>query len=311
MPATVRISESARLGLRTVLIILAAIVVLIPVIVTAAHGASRLHYGKLESSQPLPETMKELKVGLAMGASVDIRTDDDADPTVELRATGPRDAAPDLTVDSRGGVAEVSLDDEKKLENTRITVTVPTEVARDLKLGLDSNYGTFDVDGDFAEISADTDGGALTVSGSADRIRTSTDWGATSLEGTFGTVEAKTGVGAIDGEDLTVTDHLDAVTSTGTLDLAFTDEAIPSGGISAKTEEGSIELRLPNLKLANEKGDEDFVYRINAKSTDGSVDLASDLKKYDVSEDPKDDEDKTLVPISATADTGTVTVNQN
>ncbi|WP_210603467.1 hypothetical protein [Brevibacterium oceani] len=311
MPATVRISESARLGLRTVLIILAAIVLLIPVIVTAAHGASRLHYGKLESSQALPETMKELKVGLSMGASVDIRTDDDADPTVELRATGPRDAVPDLTVDSRGGVAEVGLDDEKKLENTRITVTVPTEVARDLKLGLDSNYGTFDVDGDFAEISADTDGGALTVSGSADRIRTSTDWGATSLEGTFGTVEAKTGVGAIDGEDLTVTDHLDAVTSTGTLDLAFTDEAIPSGGISAKTEEGPIELRLPNLKLANEKGDEDFVYRINAKSTDGSVDLASDLKKYDVSEDPKDDEDETLVPISATADTGTVTVNQN
>ncbi|MGC2939498.1 MULTISPECIES: DUF4097 family beta strand repeat-containing protein [unclassified Brevibacterium] len=311
MPATVRISESARLGLRTVLIILAVVVLLVPVIVTAAHGASRLHYGKLESSQPLPATMKELKVGLAMGASVDVRTDDDTDPTIKLNATGPRDAAPDLTVDSNGGVAEVALDEARKLENTRITVTVPTKTARDLKLILDSNYGTFDVDGDYAEIIADTDGGALFVAGSADRIRTSTDWGATSLEGTFGTVEAKTGVGAIDGENLTVTDRLDAVTSTGTLDLAFTDEAVPSGGISAKTEEGSIDLQLPNLRLANEKSDDDFVYRINAKSNDGSVDLASDLKKFDVSEDPKDAEDKTLVPISATADTGMVTVNQN
>ncbi|WP_166974468.1 DUF4097 domain-containing protein [Brevibacterium atlanticum] len=311
MPATVRISESARLGLRTVLIVLAAIVLLIPVVVTAAHGASRLNYGKLESSQPLPETMKELKVSLDAGASVDVRTDDDADPTVKLRATGPRDAAPDLSVDSRGGVAEVGLDEHRKLENTRVTVTVPTEIAGDLKLSLDSNYGTFDVDGDYREIIADTNGGALSVTGSADRIHTSTDWGATSLEGTFGTVEAKTEVGAIDGEDLTVTDHLDAVTSTGTLDLAFTDEAIPSGGIKAKTEEGSIDLRLPNLELVNEEADENYLYRINAKSTDGSVDLASDLKKYDVSEDPKDDEDTTLVPISATADTGTVTVNQN
>lgn len=311
MPATVRISESARRGLRTVLIILAAVVLLVPVVVTTAHGASRLNYGKIESSEPLPTTMKELKVNLAMGASVDVRTADDADAAVELSATGPRDSAPDFTVDANGDVAEVVLTDEKKFENTRITVTVPRETARDLKLGLDGNYGAFDVDGDFAEIVADTDGGALNVTGSADRMRTSTDWGATSFEGTFGTVEAKTGVGAIDGENLTVTDHLDAVTSTGTLDLDFTDETVPSGGIKAKTEEGPINLQLPNLSLANENSDDDFSYRITAKSNDGSVDLASELKKYDVSEDPKDAEGKTLVPISATADTGTVTVNQN
>lgn len=311
MPATVRISESARRGLRTVLIILAAVVLLVPVVVTTAHGASRLNYGKIESSEPLPTTMKELKINLAMGASVDVRTADDADAAVELSATGPRDSAPDFTVDANGDVAEVNLTDEKKFENTRITVTVPRETARDLKLGLDGNYGAFDVDGDFAEIVADTDGGALNVAGSADHMRTSTDWGATSFEGTFGTVEAKTGVGAIDGENLTVTDHLDAVTSTGTLDLDFTDETVPSGGIKAKTEEGPINLQLPNLSLANENSDDDFSYRITAKSNDGSVDLASELKKYDVSEDPKDAEGKTLVPISATADTGTVTVNQN
>ena len=44
MPATVRISESARVGLRAVLIILAAVVLLIPVIVSTAHSASRLDY---------------------------------------------------------------------------------------------------------------------------------------------------------------------------------------------------------------------------------------------------------------------------
>ncbi|UVI35737.1 DUF4097 family beta strand repeat-containing protein [Brevibacterium spongiae] len=311
MPATVRISESARLGLRVTLIILAAVVLLIPVIVTTAHGASRLNYGKIEANETLPGAMQELKIKLGTGASVDIKTANIAEPTVELTATGPRDSSADLKVKNRDSVAEVVLANRQKLENARMTVTVPTDIAGDLKLDLDGNYGQFDVNGRYSEIFADTDGGALSISGQADRLHTSTDWGATSLEGTFKTVEAKTGVGAIDGEDLTVTDRLEAVTSTGTIDLDFADETVPAGGITTKTDEGSIELLLPNLKLANERSDEDFLYRINAKSNDGSVELASDLKKFDVSKDPKDAEGKTLVPISATADTGMVTVNQN
>jgi hypothetical protein len=311
MPATVRISESARVGLRATLIILAAVVLLIPIIVTTAHGASRLHYGEIAAEKALPSTMKELKIKLGMGADVDITTADVAVPTVELTATGPRDSSPDLKVEQNKDTAEVDLPHRKKLQNTRLIVTLPANLARGLTLDLDGNYGRFDVDGHYAEIFADTDGGGLSITGAADRVHTSTDWGATSLDGAFDTVEAKTGVGTISGENLTVNDHVDAVTSTGTLDLEFTDEAIPSGGISAKTDEGSIDLRLPNLELANEKTGKDFVYRINAKSNDGSVDMASDLKKYDVSKDPKDAEGKTLVPISATADTGMVTVSQN
>lgn len=124
-------------------------------------------------------------------------------------------------------------------------------------------------------------------------------------------MSAKTGVGAIEGENLTVSDRIDVVSSTGTVDLDFTNQAMPAGGIIAKTEEGSIDMRVPNLKLTSEELGEDFFYRINAKSNDGSVDLASDLKKYDVADDPKEAKGKTLVPVSATADTGTVTVNQN
>src|SRR5699024_3689539 len=82
---------------------------------------------------------------------------------------------------------------------------------------------------------------------------------------------------------------------------------IPSGGIVAKTEEGPIELSLPNLDIAQEnmaaeakEGDgeteegEDFFYRINAKSNDGSVDLASDLDEYDAAKHPQDAEGQTL-----------------
>jgi hypothetical protein len=114
------------------------------------------------------------------------------------------------------------------------------------------------------------------------------------------------------------------VTTTGTLELDFTNDTIPSGGIVAKTEEGPIELSLPNLEIAQEnmtaeakEGDgetdeiEDFFYRINAKSNDGSVDLASDLDRYDAAKNPQEAEGKTLVPVSATAVTGMVTINQN
>ena len=56
---------------------------------------------------------------------------------------------------------------------------------------------------------------------------------------------------------------------------------------------------------------EDFFYRINAKSNDGSVDLASDLDEYDAAKNPQEAEGKKLVPVSATADTGMVTITQN
>ena len=311
MPATVRISESARVGLRAVLIILAAVVLLVPVIVSTAHGASRLDYGRIEVSEPLPTTMKELKIALKSGGAVDIKTADVAEATVKLTGTGPRDSSANLEVDSRADTAEVALKNGRKLENTRLTVTIPTKTAKALALDFVGNYGRFDATGDFNEITAHTGGGAVSVTGSADKMRTSSDWGATYLDGDFGTVSAKTGVGAVEGENLTVSDRIDVVSSTGTVDLDFTNQAMPTGGIVAKTEEGSIEMRVPNLELTGEELDEDFFYRINAKSNDGTVDLDSDLKKYDVAEDPKEAKDKTLIPISATADTGTVTVNQN
>lgn len=311
MPATVRISESARVGLRAVLIILAAVVLLVPVIVSTAQAASRLDYGRIESSEPLPKAMKELKIGLDSGGAVDIKTADVAEATVKLTGTGPRDSSANLEVDSRADTAEVAVKNGGKLENTRLTVTIPTSEAKDLALDFDGNYGRFDVTGDFAEINADTGGGTANVTGSAEKVRTTSDWGATYLDGDFGTVSAKTGVGAIEGENLTVSDRIDVVSSTGTVDLDFTDQAMPTGGIIAKTEEGSIDMRVPNLKLTSEELDKDFFYRINAKSNDGTVDLASDLKKYDVADDPKEAKGKILVPISATADTGTVTVNQN
>src|SRR5699024_7837823 len=149
MPATVRISETARLGLRSVLIILAAVVLLVPIIVTTAHGASRLDYGRIEANEALPKAMKELKMKLDGGAAVDIKAADVDEPAVKLTATGPRHSSPGLKVGGRGETAEVTVDDRTKRENTRITVTVPAADSKDLTLDFAGDYGTFDVDGDF------------------------------------------------------------------------------------------------------------------------------------------------------------------
>ena len=42
MPATVLVNQSARTGLRAVLVIAAAIFLLVPIAISVAHGASRL-----------------------------------------------------------------------------------------------------------------------------------------------------------------------------------------------------------------------------------------------------------------------------
>lgn len=328
MPATVRISESARTSLRTIIIIAAAVILLIPIAVSVAHGASRLNYGSTEMSEPLPETLTDLSLDLESGASVVVKTSDDEDPSVKLTATGPRGKQPGFTVDTTGSATSVKVVDKDKFENTNIVFTLPREQAHDVKLDFTGDYGTFDISGDYREIIAGTDGGAIDVNGSADRVETSTDWGKTDLSGSFGTVDARTDVGSLDGSNLTVTKRVDAVASTGSVDLSFTDDAVPEAGISAKTEEGTIDLHLPNLDVAQEKANaeangpkseisgaaaagEDLIYRISADSNQGSVDLADELKKFDASKNSKSEDGKKVIPVSATADTGRVTIVQS
>ncbi|MGO2860031.1 MAG: hypothetical protein ACTIC1_02665 [Brevibacterium sp.] len=318
MPVTVRVSESTRVSLRAIIVIAAAVLLLIPIAFSVAHGASRLNYGKTELSEPLPSSLKDLKLALDTSASVEVRTSETADPSVRLTATGPRDRSPALDISTDRDSSVVSVADGEKFENTKLVITLPAATSKEMKLDLEGGYGTFDLSGDYREIVAKTDGAAVDVNGSAERLQTSTDYGTTSLKGSFGTIEAKTGVGTLDGVDLTVSDHVDAVTSSGTIDLDFSNEAVPESGIVAKTDEGTIDLRLPRLELAQENmSDEDseaakdFAYRINANSSAGDVDLSSELKKYDASKDDKDAEGKTVIPITASADAGSITIDQN
>lgn len=318
MAATVRVSESTRVSLRAIIVIAAAVLLLIPIAFSVAHGASRLNYGKTELSEPLPASLKNLKLSLDTSASVEVRTSDAEDPSVALSATGPRDRSPAMDVGTEGDSSSVSVADGEKFENTKLVVTLPAATSKEMSLDLEGGYGTFDLSGDYREVIAKTDGAAVDINGSAERLQTSTDYGATSLQGSFGTIESKTGVGTLDGVDLTVSDHVDAVTSSGTIDLDFSNDAVPESGIVAKTDEGTIDLRLPRLELAQEKIAEegsdaakDFVYRINANSSAGDVDLSSELKKYDASKDDKDAEGKTVIPITASADAGAITIDQN
>ncbi|WP_413333261.1 hypothetical protein ACH82I_13295 [Brevibacterium sp. GP-SGM9] len=318
MPVTVRVSESTRVSLRTIIVIAAAVLLLVPIAFSVAHGASRLNYGKTELSEPLPSSLKDLKLALDTSASVEVRTSETADPSVRLTATGPRDRSPALDISTDRDSSVVSVADGEKFENTKLVVTLPAATAKEMKLDLEGGYGTFDLSGDYREIVAKTDGAAVDIDGSAERLQTSTDYGTTSLQGSFGTIEAKTGVGTLDGTDLSVSDHVDAVTSTGTIDLDFSNDAVPESGIVAKTEEGTIDLQIPRLELAQENmaaegsdSAKDFFYRINANSSAGEVDLSSELEKYDASKGDKDAEGKTSIPITVSAESGAITIGQN
>src|SRR5699024_12323315 len=131
---------------------------LLPLIRTPPHGASRLRDGRMEATAAPPKARKQLKMKLDGGAAVDIKAADVDAPAVKLTAPGPRHSSPGLKGGGRGETAEVTVDDRTKRENTRITVTVPAADSKDLTLDFAGDYGTFDVDGDFAGITADTDG---------------------------------------------------------------------------------------------------------------------------------------------------------
>ncbi|MGO3330991.1 hypothetical protein [Brevibacterium aurantiacum] len=327
MPATVHVSESTRASMRVIITIAALVVLLVPIAFSVAHGASRLNYTNLEVTKKLPTSTKDLNFVLDTGASIVVKTTDTTEPSVRLTATGPRDETPKLQVRGSDNAATVSVDDHKHLEKSRIEVLLPAETSKDMKLDFNGGYGGINISGDYQEIVAKTDGGAVEVSGSAETLQTATDYGMTQLSGTFGTIESKTGVGTLDGMNLNVRDHVDAVTSTGSIDLDFSNDMVPMSGIVAKADEGTIDLRLPRLDLAQErmaaeaaasKDDDgsaadakDLFYRINANSNEGSVDLAKDVKKYDAARSSKDAEGKTIIPVSASTDMGTITIEQN
>ncbi|MDN5608956.1 DUF4097 family beta strand repeat-containing protein [Brevibacterium aurantiacum] len=327
MPATVHVSESTRASMRVIITIAALVVLLVPIAFSVAHGASRLNYTNLEVTKKLPTSTKDLNFVLDTGASIVVKTTDTTEPSVRLTATGPRDETPKLQVRGSDNAATVSVDDHKHLEKSRIEVLLPAETSKDMKLDFNGGYGGINISGDYQEIVAKTDGGAVEVSGSAETLQTATDYGMTQLSGTFDTIESKTGVGTLNGSNLNVRDHVDAVTSTGTIDLDFTNDMVPMSGIVAKADEGTIDIRLPRLDLAQErmaaeaaasKDDDgsaadakDLFYRINANSNEGSVDLAKDVKKYDAARSSKDAEGKTIIPVSASTDMGTITIEQN
>lgn len=327
MPATVHVSESTRTSLRVIITIAALVVLLVPIAISVAHGASRLNYTNLEVTKKLPTSTKDLNFVLDTGASVVVKTTDATEPSVTLTATGPRDEKPKLQVRGSGTASTVSVGDHKRLENSRIEVILPAETSKDMKLDFNGGYGAINIAGDYQEIVAKTDGGAVEVNGSADTLQTTTDYGMTELSGTFGTIESKTGVGTLEGSNLNVRDHVDAVTSTGSIDLDFSNNMVPISGIVAKADEGTIDIRLPRLDLAQEKmaaeaaaskddddnsdDAKDLFYRINANSNQGSVDLAKDLKKYDASKDSKDADGKTVIPVAVSADTGAISIEQN
>ncbi|GAA3841846.1 hypothetical protein KACC15558_24260 [Brevibacterium ammoniilyticum] len=325
MPATVRVSPSARSGLRAVLIIAAAVLLLIPLAVTVANATSRLSFTKLETSEELPASTRDIRVSLDTGADVAVRTGDVRTPEVTLTGVGPRDNLPQLRVDDSEGTSTISVDDVTSFEKARLQVTVPQPTSKDTNLEFSGGLGDTSVVGEYNEVRAETEGSSITLDGTFNRVQTTTQWGQTTLKGTYGTVEAKSDTGTIDGSDLRVRERIDATSSAGSISFDFSNDMVPAAGITAKSDEGTIDLRLPRLELVKANmtrpdGDDqnasdaeagELFYQITAKSNQGRVDLKKDLEKYDATKNSKDAEGKTVIPVSATSDQGAVTIDQN
>ncbi len=338
MPATVQLNPSTRSSLRALIVVAAIIVLLIPVGITVAHGVSRLGYGRIEVSEPLPTSVKDLQISLDSGADVVVKATDTSAPSVTFTGTGPRGQAPTLDVREGGTSAVVSVDDQQHIEDPRLEVLVPADTSKDLGLDLNGGFGGIDIAGDYREIVTRSEGGDIEINGSADLVRTSTNWGSTDLYGTFGTLEAKTEAGSIDGSSLGVGNRVDVATATGEISLDFSNEMAPLSGIVAKASNGDITLRLPRLDVARanmaaaaptegtapegtgpegvgtdpaEALPQELLYRITADSTDGDVSLAKDLEQYDASQDAKKSEGTGVIPVSVTTETGDVDIDQN
>lgn len=316
MPATVLITESTRRTVRTLLVIAAIVVVLIPLSLVTASGASRLGYTRVEASESLPGGIDELRLELDTGAPVTVSASRDAEPSITLTGVGPRAETPSLDIRSSGASTTVAVSETSYLENSQIQITLPSEDAKAMSLQIDGEAGSIDVDGEYKDITTSSDSASVTVHGSAERVTATTDWGGITVSGVYDSLDLRADTGTIDGYDLTVRDKVDASATIGEISLGFTNDSAPLSGISATTDEGAIDVSLPRLDMVERRMAADDSATPTGRAADGPTgskdDASADQK--DGSEPAGDGQDSTasakalVYQINAASSSGSVDV---
>lgn len=236
------IAPAARGAMRSVVIVIGALVVLVAVgglgAVSFAVATSRV----VTDTQELPAGMRSLTVDTG-GVPVPVRIIADADakqPRVALRLVTRTDDT-QLAVHSEGTASRVTLGDSTSgfasLIGTSVSVVLPPDVARKLRLTVNHRTGPLISDADLDELVVKSDDASLTLGGSARSVRVSNR---------HGYIRTSTGIAVSEG--------FEATSEFGDIWVEFRSAPRNTEAIAG----GNVTVRLPASDA----------YRVNAGSED-------------------------------------------
>lgn len=306
--------RTSRTALRTIVGIVGALALILPVSAFAIGGVQLSNLVREEATHDLPVDAEKLVVDVDASA-VFVTVGEEFDvPTLTTTLVGQKSRSMTPDISDENGTTTVSLDEVGRSgawfpgslrEESRVEIELPADYARDLDLDVSSRWGYSEVVGrwgytevvgEFATVSTSTDAGAIHFDVIAQDVTAETGAGFIDGTGTMDTLSLDSSTGYIETQRVNVARELSASTRTGSIDLGLGEAVVPVDGITATTSTGWVEVSVPREDRVRDTDVQG--YSVDATSSNGTVSI-------DVKESRPGDG---IVPIVASASSGDVDV---
>lgn len=296
---------SSRTAMRTIIGIVGALALILPVSAFAITGTGLSNLVREEATYDLPLTAESLAVDVD-AASVFVTVGEEFDaPVVRTTHVGQRSQGMTPGITDVDGMTTIALERENQRdswfpgsirEDSRVEIELPVDYARDLALDVSTRWGYTNVVGEFATVNATSETGALTFDVTADDVTAETGAGYIDVTGTMETLSMDSTTGWIETQRVNVAKEVTAHTRTGGMDLGLGEAAMPVDGITATAETGWLTVSLPRENRVRNMDVQG--YDVDATSRNGMVSIDVDESR------PGDG----VIPIVVSASSGDVEI---
>ena len=300
------VGSAPRSLMRVGIAVVGVLALLVPVSALAYTGVGLSTLVREETTHDLPTDLEALTVD-AHSATVEVESRDDIDaPLVRHTYQGAETTVSPPEITSDEGTATIAIPRAQResrwwtpnvgMEDT-ITIELPSDQAQKMDLEVTSNFGFTDLDGEFNDVRVQTQAGAMMLNLDARTVDARTRTGFLDVSGAMENLSLEATAGYIDGSHLEVEETVFARTTTGGIELGFSETIVPVQGIEAHAKNGAVTVSLPregNLTDQDVTG-----YSVNASSSSGWTDIA-------VQQTPPGDG---VVPVTVSSDSGAVDVH--
>lgn len=300
------VGSAPRSLMRVGVAVVGVLALLVPVSALAYTGVGLSTLVREVTTHDLPTDLEALTVDVH-SATVEVTSRDDiVAPVVQHTYQGAETTVSPPEITSDEGTATIAIPRAQResrwwtpnvgMEDT-VTIELPSDQAQKMDLEVTSDFGFTDLDGEFNDVRVQTQAGAMVLNLDASTVDARTRTGFLDVSGAMENLTLEATAGYIDGSHLEVEETVSARTTTGGIELGFSETIVPVQGIEAHAKNGAVTVSLPREENL---ADQDMTgYSVSASSSSGWTDIA-------VAQTPPGDG---VIPVTVSSDSGAVDVH--